>query len=340
MSAYEPPSEIDPVFNSLAFQAPNSVSITLAEANERYLARRDTATSTAILTSFAGDVTIGNSTLDYTAGNGLFIRTTANGEAMYLRTLSAAGGTLQKIELNPTHMLLFDAVRVTDSATPTNYSLLQQSAGGILTLDNVTNSSTTYLRNRTSGGLVRTPITLTSAGPVLTGEANIAGLNGIVLEGAMFGRNDTAANTFNGTLGYTRHPIGWTISATKNIAIPTSTVAIDVITQGTAITAFNTLSNGVWKIGCLCNNAPVLGNMSFVELRWNAPTGATVLNAAIGQIFHQISPAASLVNFSNSYPELLIRTTGNGTTALSCSFATTYSVQPTIQFNLYAIKVA
>lgn len=340
MSAYEPPTEIDPVFNSLSFQAPNSASITLAEANERYLARTDTATSTAILTSFAGDVSIGNSTLDYTSGTGLFIRTTANGEAMYLRTLSAGGATLQKIELNPNHMHLYDAVRFTDSSTPTNYTLLQQSAGGILTLDNVTNSSTTYIRNRTSGGLVRTPITLTSAGVQLTGDGNNTGLNGIQMDGAMFGRNDIAANTFNGTLGYSRHPIGWTISATKNVAIPTSATPFDVIPQGTPITAFTTLSNGVWRIGCICNNAPVLGTMSFVELRWNAPTGATVLNATVGQMFHQISPAASLINFSNSYPDLFIRTTGNGTTQIACSFSATYTVQPTIQFNIWAIKIA
>lgn len=184
-------------------------------------------------------------------------------------------------------------------------------------------------------------INATSKNQIINNTDANTGLNGLsITQGAMFGRNDTTANSFNGVLGYTRHPIGWTISATKNVAIPTSTVAIDVITQGTAITAFNTLSNGVWKLGCICNNNPVLGMMQFVEVRWGAPTGATVLNASIGQMFHQLSPAASLVNFSNSYPELIIRTTGNGTTTILCYFTCTYTVQPTIQFNIYAIKIA
>lgn len=56
MSAYEPPTEIDPIFNSLAFQGPNNDSLTTAEADERYLARQNVATSVASATSFSADV--------------------------------------------------------------------------------------------------------------------------------------------------------------------------------------------------------------------------------------------------------------------------------------------
>lgn len=56
MSAYEPPTEIDPIFNSLAFQGPNEASLTIAEADERYLARQNVATSVASATSFSAEV--------------------------------------------------------------------------------------------------------------------------------------------------------------------------------------------------------------------------------------------------------------------------------------------
>ena len=56
MSAYEPPTEIDPIFNSLAFQGPNNDSLTTAEADERYLARQNVATSVASATSFSTEV--------------------------------------------------------------------------------------------------------------------------------------------------------------------------------------------------------------------------------------------------------------------------------------------
>jgi len=53
---YEPPTEIDPIFNSLAFQGPNEASLTIAEADERYLARQNVATSIASATSFSAEV--------------------------------------------------------------------------------------------------------------------------------------------------------------------------------------------------------------------------------------------------------------------------------------------
>ena len=56
MSAYEPPTEIDPIFNSLAFRGANDASLTIAEGDERYLARQNVATSVASATSFTGEV--------------------------------------------------------------------------------------------------------------------------------------------------------------------------------------------------------------------------------------------------------------------------------------------
>lgn len=56
MSAYEPPTAVYPIFDSLAFQTPNSASLTLAEGDLRYLARQNIATSIASLTSFAGSI--------------------------------------------------------------------------------------------------------------------------------------------------------------------------------------------------------------------------------------------------------------------------------------------
>lgn len=56
MSAYEPPTADYPIFDSLAFQTPNSASLTLAEGDIRYLARQNIATSVASLTSFTGGI--------------------------------------------------------------------------------------------------------------------------------------------------------------------------------------------------------------------------------------------------------------------------------------------
>lgn len=168
-------------------------------------------------------------------------------------------------------------------------------------------------------------------------DAN-SGLNGLsITQGAMFGRNDITANSFNGVLGYTRHPIGWTISVSKAVAIPTSNVPVDVISTGTPTTVFNTLSNGVWRISCSCNNSAGLGAMTYAVMGWGAPTGATILNGTTAQLFHQTT--SGLSNMGLPYPDLILRTTGNGVTGLVCNFTATYSVQPIVTFNLFAIKI-
>jgi hypothetical protein len=161
MSAYEPPTAVYPIFDSLAFQTPNSASLTLAEGDLRYLARQNIATSNATLTSFAGDITIGNSILDYTAGTGLSINTTANGESIFANVLTAGGVSRLKLELNPGHIHLYDNIRITDSTFNTYTQVAQSSA--VLTFNNTTsNNSAITFNTRTGGGVTVTPLSLSS----------------------------------------------------------------------------------------------------------------------------------------------------------------------------------
>jgi hypothetical protein len=71
MSAYEPPTAVYPIFDSLAFQTPNNASLTIAEADQRYLARQNTATSVATITSFTGGISVPSissaSTINFTS---------------------------------------------------------------------------------------------------------------------------------------------------------------------------------------------------------------------------------------------------------------------------------
>ena len=162
MSAYEPPTAVYPIFDSLAFQTPNSASLTLAEGDLRYLARNNIATSNASQTSFAGDVTIGSSILDYTAGTGLAINTTANGESIFMNTKTAGGVTKLKLELNPNHIHLYDGVRLTDLSAPTNYSNIQQSGTALSISNTNVNGTNIGFETKTSGGVLVTPLTLSS----------------------------------------------------------------------------------------------------------------------------------------------------------------------------------
>lgn len=334
MANYPPPSENLPIFDALVFLTPLNATITAAEADAKYLARQDVAVSIAQTTSFSDNITIGNSLLDYIPAQGLQIKPTVNTEAVFLRVLDGAGATKQRIECNQTHQHLYDQTRLTDSATPTtNYTTLQQSAGGILTLENMASGSTTYLRNKTAGGVTRTPITLTSAGPVLTGEAAATGLNGIQNDGAIFGRNDTGANTFNGTLGYTRHPIGWTIVMNKVIANLPSANTNNIITFGTTNTEFATLSNGLWLLGCNISNATSVGVCSALSTQWGVGGGGTLLNTAQ---FTLVVTGLFQLDASNA----IFRATGDGITSIIYNVYPTWSMQPTFTFNMYAIKLA
>ncbi len=193
MSAYEPPTAVYPIFDSLAFQTPNSASLTLAEGDLRYLARNNIAISNALQTSFAGDVTIGNSILDYTAGTGLTIRGTANGESIFMNVLNAGGATRLKIELNPTHLHLYDAIRFTDSSAPTNFTTLQQILG-VCNMSNTTvNSSITNFLTRTSGGVNVTPLSISAIATTINGDVRYVDRN----TPSIFSTLTQASNTFS-----------------------------------------------------------------------------------------------------------------------------------------------
>ena len=336
MTSYPPPTENYPIFDSLAFLEPLNASISQSDADVRYLARQGNATSLASNTSFPSQINVGSGQLQYINGQGFQIRPTVNSEAVFLRVLDGAGVTKQRIECNATHQHLYDVTRITDSATPSSYSTIQQS-GNVLYLQNVINNSSVRIVSTDGFGGGSTTFQASIFSIIMSPTTVISGLNGIQCNGAIFGRNDTPANTFNGTLGYTRHPLAWTIDFSKAVVIPTSTVAVDVISTGTPITAFNTLSNGVWRISCTCNNAVVPGTITDVKMGWGAPTGATIINGTTAQLYHQIT--AGLTNFSAPFPDLIIRTTGNGVTGLVCNFTATFSVQPTVTFNLWAIKI-
>ncbi len=179
-------------------------------------------------------------------------------------------------------------------------------------------------------------------GGVTLDASGNAVFNGIVCNGVMFGRNDTGPNTFSGTLGTIQHPIGWTISVKKTISSTfTSGAYHNIITFGTpTTTAFDNLSNGVWMFGVTCNNdASDLGDISYIELSYEALTGATAINGELASLMHRMQGPGI---FGLSYPTLIIRTTGNKTTRINPRFYISLNTanSPTMVFNMWATKIA
>ena len=348
MASYPPPTDNFPIFDSLAFTEPLNATITLAQADAKYLARQDIAISIAQTTSFSDNITIGNSLLDYIPAQGLQIKPTTNSEAIFIRALDAGGNTIQRIECNETHTYLYDTTRLTESATPANYSTLQQS-GAVLDIYNTVSNGFMNFRVESSVGAVVTPLIITQPKVTITPSTVATGTNGLVLNAAFFGRNDTTANIFGGTLGYTRHPIGWTIKVSKAVGTWTSGVGFDVIATGTANTEFTTLSNGVWKFGCSFNNTAGLGTSGFLVSAWGTPTGGTILNGngATTSPYNQAtvlmtetaSPTA-LTNFGIVMPEAIIQMTGSGVTNIQLWCYAQFTVQPIYTFNMWAVKIA
>jgi hypothetical protein len=347
MASYPPPTDNFPIFDSLAFLTPLNATITVAEADTKYLARQDIAVSVAQTTSFSDNITIGNSLLDYIPAQGLQIKPTVNSEAVFIRTLDNGGNTIQRIECNETHTHLYDTTRLTESATPANYSTLQQS-GSTLDIYNTVSNGFINFRVESSVGSVVTPLIITQPKVTISPSTIAVGTNGLVLNSAFFGRNDTTANIFGGVLGYTRHPIGWTIKVSKAVATWTSGVAFDVIATGTANTEFTALSNGVWKFGCCFNNTASLGTSSFLVSAWGTPTGGTILNGnpATTSPYNQATvlmtesaSATALTNFGFVMPEATIQMTGSGVTNIQLWCYAQFTVQPTYTFNIFATKI-
>jgi len=337
MSSYPPPYP-QTIFNSEAFIPDSTTGITLEEANAKYLARTDVAVSVAQTTSFSDNITIGNTLLDYIPAQGLQIKSTVNNEAVFIRVLDGTGVTKQRIECNTTHTNLYDQTRFTNSTTPsTDYSYIQQSAG-TLSLTNQINGGLVGLSCKTSAGASVTPIFFSGSGIILTPSQVATGNNGLTINSAIFGRNDIGANTFNGTLSYLTHPIGWSIVAQRSLSTLVSNQTTDTITVGTPTTVFNNLSNGVWRITAFCNNSVSEGASSSIKLGYGAPTGATVLNGDIAQIYH--TNVGTISAFGQSWPELLLRTTGNGVTSINVNITINFSLRPTVAVFITAIKLA
>jgi hypothetical protein len=331
MASYPPPTDNAPIFDSVFFNAVTESGISLGQASALFLARTDTAISIADTTSFTDNVTIGNSMLDYIPTQGLQIRPTVNSESIFLRVLDGTGATKQRIECNQTHTHLYDITRITESATPGNYTTLQQ-VGSAMNIYNNVSSGSINLIAEGSGGTAFTVLTATQQ------NISVSPIIGFTVNGAIFGRNDTTANTFYGVLGYTYHPIGWTITATKVITNLISSVARNVLTDGTPTTVFNNLSNGVWRITACCNNSVSVGASTSILLNYGAPTGATVLNGDVTGLYYEEVQAIS--RFGRSWPELILRTTGNGSTTIVLNILMNFTVIPHVTVYVTASKIA
>jgi hypothetical protein len=186
--------------------------------------------------------------------------------------------------------------------------------------------------------LARTGVASSNASiTVFAGQVQVSppasniGTNGLQVSSAIFGRNDTTANSFNGVLGYTYHPIGWTIIMNKVIATLPSAATSNIITFGTPNTEFTVLSNGLWLLGANISNSAGVGTCTALSTQWGA-SGGTLLNTA--QFTLGVSGLFQL-DGSNA----ILRATGNGTTNVVYNMYPTWSVQPTFTFNLYAIKL-
>jgi hypothetical protein len=161
MSAYEPPTAEYPIFDSLAFQAPNSASLTLAEADQRYLARQNIATSNASLTAFAGDVTIGNTLLQQSTTT-LNIDNQISGSTTNLKTKTAGGVSVTPLSISSTATTINGDVRYVDKIEPSKFSTLAQ-VDNIFSFQNTSvNGTRVGFEVNTVGGVSVEPLILTS----------------------------------------------------------------------------------------------------------------------------------------------------------------------------------
>jgi hypothetical protein len=194
-----------------------------------------------------------------------------------------------------------------------------------------TEADASYLA-RTGIGTSNASITEFAGQVQVSPPASNTGTNGLQVSAAIFGRNDTTSNSFNGVLGYTYHPLGWVIIMNKVITTLPSASTSNIITFGTPNTEFTTLSNGLWLLGANISNATGVGVCTALSTQWGIGAGGTLLNTA--QFTLGVSGLFQL-DGSNA----ILRATGNGTTNVIYNVYPTWSVQPTLTFNLYAIKL-
>ena len=161
MASYEPPTDIYPIFDSLAFQTPNSASLTIAEADQRYLARQNVATSVATATSFSAEVAATSWTslnsgatnfhFDNLAGNlaPLLIRNQSTGFDIFYRQLGTTNSHI--FQTNGT-----GTTNLTLSNTANTFGTLGISSQGNLSFSStnpIISSSSTTNNLRLQGGV-------------------------------------------------------------------------------------------------------------------------------------------------------------------------------------------
>jgi hypothetical protein len=247
---YEPPTEIDPIFNSLAFQTSNDASLTLAEADLRYLARQNVATSVASATSFTGEVAAPSWTsissgattfhLDNLPGNNasLVIRNQRTDKDTIYRQLGTTNShifqtdgttttnlTLSKtlntssLPLNMSNQQINDVAALTSLNSPTASMTISNSAnntGGMVIQNANTASNIRYNQFGTSASHIFSTNNTATTNLTLSNTMNTSSLpftfsNSIILQ-------TTAPTNTAGYLGYTVKQNG-----TNTAAIATAT---------------------------------------------------------------------------------------------------------------------
>jgi hypothetical protein len=161
MASYEPPTDIYPIFDSLAFQTPNSASLTIAEGDQRYLARQNVATSVATATSFSAEVAATSWTSLNTGATNFHIdNLSGNLAPLIIRNQSTGFDTIYR-QLGTTNSHIFQTngagtINLTLSNTANTFGTLGIASQGNLTFSAVSpiiSSSSTTNNLRLQGGV-------------------------------------------------------------------------------------------------------------------------------------------------------------------------------------------
>jgi hypothetical protein len=289
MSAYEPPTEIDPIFNSLAFQTSNDASLTLAEADLRYLARQNVATSVASATSFTGEVAAPSWTsissgattfhLDNLPGNNaqLVIRNQRTDQNTIYRQLGTTNShifqtngtgttnlTLSNtvntsgVALNMSNLQINDCSALTSiNSVSTGITVSNSSAntGGMVIQNANTASNIRYNQFGTSASHIFSTNNTATTNLTLSNTMNTSSLpftfsNSIILQ-------TTAPTNTAGYLGYTVKQNG------TNTAAITTSVAYNINATGLSLTP------GVYIFNIMVNNSKLAagaGDISVIQV--------------------------------------------------------------------------
>ena len=310
MSAYEPPSEIDPIFNSLAFQTPNDASLTISEGDERYLARKNIATSEASVTQFTGNIQL-------TKAVGPLISSTIDDLSLQSPSGKSmvfyVGGGVTSVNFGSTGIITVpNTLRSVNSGVGIGLTIQNQGTnpGGFILTNTNTASDITISQSGTRSVITQvngiTQVTTTSTATTFVGD--------IIL------RTTQPTNTA-GYLGYTVKQNG------NNTAAITSGVAYNLNGTGLSITPgvyiFNIMVNNsktaagdlnVMQVGISTNSANFVGGATTLTNGFQTYTGATaqdvignatftfsVPTTATYYLLQQLSHTMTIIGTVNSY---------------------------------------